>query len=219
MSNGAAVMWFFPGQGCEVLKASKVFLDLSKLLYVFKTSPDKFMAKTACLPALACLLLHYSVAIAADIPDSVVEECTTGNRTYFPTVIKVNEGIGPEQKLSAIMDALDGTWLYEGENEDAVFAGYHVRKHYLRFAIIHRAEDIITIICDSENMKQREYSIHRKAPVWKESLNSRIRWRISELTKKIKTDGLHLAKLTELYNSGFITRQEFETIKSRILAQ
>lgn len=155
-------------------------------------------------------------AYAADIPASVVNECTTNEKIYFPTKIRVNADLTLEQKTGAVMDALTGLWIYENETEDAIYAGYHVRKHYLKFAIVFTDDGLTTIICDSRNMKQREGSIHRKAPQWKETLNSRIRSKVSTVSRNLKSGKIYLNNLTELHRKGFVTKEEYETIKSRI---
>ncbi len=168
------------------------------------------------LLSLTSLLITAQNLHASDIPTSVSEECTTSERIYYPTQIHVNPSLTTEQKASAVMEALRGSWIYENESEDAIYAGYHVRKHYLRFAIVFNDKGLVSIICDSKNMRQKEGSIHRKAPQWKETLNTRIRARLADIVRASKSGEIHLRNLTELYKNRFVTKEEFETIKNRI---
>ena len=124
---------------------------------------------------------------AMAVPDSVVESCTTNERIYKTSVIRTSKP--PEEKRDAILKALGvstsdphfnvkhfkGQWFYETEDEHAVYAGYNIRKHYLSVAVIYSENNIITIVCDSANLRQKPYSIHRKAEPWKDDLNVRIR--------------------------------------------
>ncbi|NNE64240.1 MAG: hypothetical protein HKN34_09155 [Gammaproteobacteria bacterium] len=167
-------------------------------------------------PYFIFYMLPLSIANAGEIPSSVVDECSTNPKIYYPTRIRVNANVTPEQKTAAVMDALTGLWIYENDTMDAIYAGYHVKRHYLRFAIVLTDQGLTTIICDSENMKQREASIHRKAPQWKEALNSRIRTKISTVSRDLKSNKIYLNNLTELRRKGFVTKDEYETIKERI---
>jgi hypothetical protein len=164
-------------------------------------------------------MLPLSIANAEEIPSSVVDECSTNPTIYYPTRIRVNANVTPEQKTAAVMYALTGLWIYENDTMDAIYVGYYVRKHYLMFAIILTDQGLTTIICDSENMKQREGSIHRKAPQWKKALNSRIRTNILMVSRNLKNNKIYLKNLTELRRKGFVTKDEYETIKERIPTQ
>jgi hypothetical protein len=168
---------------------------------------------------LVCNFFSFANLHAEELPASVIEECTTNEKIYYPTLIRVNSNITDEQKASAIMESLSGPWIYENESEVAIYAGYHVRTHYLKFAIVFNEKGLITIICDSSNMKQKEDSIHRKAPQWKESLNTRIRARIADIVIALKSGEIHLKNLSDLYANGFVTKEEFEKIKNRINAE
>ena len=112
-----------------------------------------------------------------------------------------------------------GQWYYEYDSEDAVFAGFQVRSHYLNVAIIYDSSGLITIICNSDNMKQKEKSIHRKAPLWKNTLDSKIRAALSNSLRESKSNRIYLKNLTGLYQNGFVTKEEYEAIKKRIDAE
>jgi len=135
-------------------------------------------------------------AIANGIPQSVIDECTTNESIYFETKIRVNDSIGKDLKKAAVLGAVgystsdadfvvktfNGQWFYEHENEDAIFIGYKVRSHYLSVAVIYTPEGISTIVCNSNNLKQKKRSIHRKAAPWKGTLDTRIRTEISNVS-------------------------------------
>ena len=147
---------------------------------------------------LAVLLLSvFSInAIANDIPQSVIDECTTNESIYFETKIRVNDGVGKDLKKAAVLEAagystsdpdfvaktFNGQWFHEYENEDAIFIGYRVRSQYLSIAVIYTPEGFSTIVCNSDNLKQKKKSIHRKAAPWKGTLDSAIRIEISNVS-------------------------------------
>ena len=167
---------------------------------------------------------------AEEIPLSVVEECTTNERIYSPTQIRTNSNFTKEQKSTAILKALGvstsepnyatqqfkGQWYYEHESEDAIFAGYQIRSHYLNVAVTFSDKGLITIICNSNNLKQKKNSIHRKAPLWKNTLDSRIRAELSNSQKASNSTKSSLKSLSYLYKNGFVTKDEYETIKQRV---
>ena len=112
------------------------------------------------------------------------------------TKIRVNDGVGKDLKKAAVLEALGfstsnpdfvvktftGQWFYEHENEDAIFIGYKVRSHYLSVTVIYTTEGFSTIVCDSDNLKQKKRSIHRKAAPWKGTLDTAIRIEISNVS-------------------------------------
>jgi len=132
-------------------------------------------------------------AFANDLTQSVIDECTTNESIYFETKIRVNDSIGKDLKKDAVLRAVGystsnpdfvvktftGQWFYEYENEDAIFIGYKVRSHYLSVAVIYTPEGLSTIVCNSDNLKQKKWSIHRKAAPWKGTLDTAIRIEIS----------------------------------------
>ncbi len=172
-------------------------------------------------------------AVAGDIPQSVKDECTTNRSIYFETEMRVNEGLEKEAKRSAILKALGestsnpgtavktfkGQWFYEYENEDAVFSGYKIRSHYLSVAIIYTPRGLSTIVCNSQNLKQTESSIHRKASPWKGTLDTNIRIEISNISRAENRSVNYMDKLDALKNSGFVTDGEYARIKKRIEAE
>jgi len=57
-------------------------------------------------------------------------------------------------------------WFYEGRGRDAVYAGFHHRKFYMRTEIRYNDREVIFKIVDSRNLKQSGSSIHKKALQW-----------------------------------------------------
>ncbi|WP_019025776.1 hypothetical protein [Colwellia piezophila] len=134
--------------------------------------------------------------LSATIPSSVLTDCTTNASTFFETSLRTNEDLGNDEKRSAILKSIGistsnpnfavktfkGQWFLEFETPDAIYVSYKVRSHYLQVAVFYTPRGLDTIICNSRNLKQSDSSIHKKAPIWKESLNSRIRSELSQLT-------------------------------------
>lgn len=180
-------------------------------------------------------ILCFGAAVHAGVtPDSVAKTCTTTEEIYNSTTIHTNDNIQKEQKREAILKALGhstsnpnfavqnfkGQWFYEHETDDAVFAGYKIRSHYLKVAVIYSDLGLDTILCDSLNLRQSEDSIHRKAPLWKQTLDTRIRVEMANIStkevpgsKEISSD---IKMLDSLYSKGFLTKIEYEVIKERI---
>ena len=172
-------------------------------------------------------------AIADDIPQSVIDECTTNESIYFETEIRVNDGVDKDLKKAAVLKALGvstsdpnfavktfkGQWFYEYENEHAIFSGYKIRSHYLSVATIYTPKGLSTIVCNSENLKQTETSIHRKASPWKGTLDTKIRIEISNVSRAGNRSAIYIDKLNALKTSGFVTDNEYTRIKKRIEAE
>jgi len=83
-------------------------------------------------------------------------------------------------------------------------------------AVTFSDKGLITIICNSNNLKQKKNSIHRKAPLWKNTLDSRIRAELSNSQKASNSTKSSLKSLSYLYKNGFVTKDEYETIKQRV---
>ena len=83
-------------------------------------------------------------------------------------------------------------------------------------AIIYTPKGLSIIVCNSANLKQKESSIHRKASAWKETLNTKIRVELANFARQDNISGSYLEKLKALKASGFITDEEFETLRKRI---
>ena len=166
---------------------------------------------------------------AVSIPESVKEVCSTNERIYYETEIRSSADLNRPAKDAAVARALgssksnpnfstktfNGQWFYEFQNDDAVFAGYKVRAHYLSTAIVFTDLGVTTIICNSANLNQKEGSIHRKAPLWKGTLDSNLRIELG----KASAIGARLNRtetsLQYLLKKGVISQPEYEEIRSR----
>ncbi len=177
------------------------------------------------------ILIAFPVTtFANNFPASITEECTTNERIYNESNLRVNASIDKTIKREAILKALGvstsnpnfavhtfkGQWFYEHENDDAIFVGYKIRNHYLSVAIIYTEKGLSTIICNSNNLKQTEESIHKKASVWKDTLNSNIRVEIGNVLRGNNSNHIYLKNLDRLKSAGFITDDEYKKIKKRI---
>ena len=169
---------------------------------------------------------------ADEIPSTVIEECTTNSSIYNPSQIRTNSNVSIVLKRAAVFAALGhstskanfttsvfkGQWFYEFESGNTIYAGYNIRSHYLNVAVNFNEKGIKTIICNSKNLKQTEDSIHKKARLWKETLDTKIRIELSNATPKLNVIDADLQNLTSLHKKGFITDEEFTAIKDRIKA-
>ena len=168
--------------------------------------------------------------MANRIPTSVYSMCTTNSRIYNQKSIHSPMNLSKKQKRVAVLKALGiadssagfavknfkGQWFYEHDSEDAIFASYTIRSHYLNVAVIYTPQGLDTIICNSTNLKQTAKSIHRKAPVWKDTLDNNIRIELSDTARFSKPTKKGLAELKELHSIGVVTDKEFSEMKKRI---
>jgi hypothetical protein len=162
--------------------------------------------------------------------------CTTTEKIQFLRRMNVPENMGLEATRDAVLIALGkstsdpnwaqqnlkGQWYYEYSTEDIVYAGLTIRGHYLRLAIHYDEEVVSTIICDSVNLDQSKNSIHRKVPLWKQPLDSRIGMELGKSSEAIRVAGpkvsRELADLQNLHQKGIITDVQFAEAKDRIEA-
>ena len=167
---------------------------------------------------------------AVEIPTSVVESCTTNSKIYHKTILRTGAEISKDQKRKAVFKALGfstsnpnlathnfrGQWFFERESDAAIYTGYKIRSHYLSTAVVYTDEGLVTIICDSENLKQGRTSIHKKAPLWKGTLDSNIRIELGQTAAFSDTNHQSIESLNQLYSKGLISREEYDAILSRI---
>ena len=167
---------------------------------------------------------------AEELPASVVQACTTNIKIYFTTRLQTNPGMTKGQKRTAILKALGastsepnfavqnfkGQWFYEYESGDAIYTGYKIRSHYLSVAVVFTDKGLNTVVCNSSNLRQSEKSIHRKAPLWKETLDTKIRVQVADISLSKQASNADLDRLNALHANGFVTQEEYENIKNRI---
>ena len=75
-------------------------------------------------------------------------------------------------------------WYVEDRDPRTVYAGFQHRKFYMRVAVRHDAQQVTMAIVDSHNLKQDEYSIHKKAFVYLQHLGTRVRRALGTLARR-----------------------------------
>ena len=166
--------------------------------------------------------------------------CTTTERIQFPTTFNIPPSLSTDQAREALLVALGsadvdaswardtfaGQWFYEYEDEDALYAGYSARSHYLRVAVILEENKVKTIVCDSRNLKQTERRIHRKVPGWKGSLDDNIRIALGQASAYYRNHPVDeeegdlaekLDNLESLRRSGVLTEKEYKELRQRVI--
>jgi len=193
------------------------------------------------LVAAASLCVHFAVALA-DETDVEREsfyhpDCTTTEKIQYLEVIRLNDNMSEDDTRGAILKSLgysssdtsgtvkqyEAQWFYEYSEANVIFAGYTVRSHYLQVVIEHDEEAVSTIVCDSLNLKQSKSRIHRKVPLWKAQLDSRIRVALGRASEKLRAASTELnrelADLKNLHDKKIITDAEFVELKARIVGK
>lgn len=182
-------------------------------------------------------------ANTANLAAAVSEACNTTTAIQYVSEIPNARSLSQEQQRRAVLRAIGdpesqanffrenfvGQWFYEHEAENVVFAGYNIRSHYLGTAIVIESGAVYTLICRSSNMNQSSRSIHRKAPLWKEDLDSKIRIEMgreaaAQLSEPIAGEqtknGADALKSTEsirhLLRAGVISREEHDELLERV---
>lgn len=194
--------------------------------------------KTIQVASIGCVLLFLLVTNSAlgDVPAT----CTTSERIQFTTNFNIPPSLDSEQAREAVLVALGsadvdaswardtfaGQWFYEYEDEDALYAGYSVRSHYLRVAVMLGDSEVTTIVCDSRNLKQTEKKIHRKVPGWKGTLDDNIRLALGQAADYYRNHPVDeeedelaakLDSLDSLRRSGVLTEQEYRKLRQRVI--
>jgi len=186
-------------------------------------------------------------------------KCTTSAKIQYAEVITVPAGLEYSDVYGAIQEALGsnyntnsgsyvsreivGEWFYEYDADQVIYAGLTVRSHYLQLAIYADTESVTTIVCDSNNLRQKSSSIHRKVPNWKSRLDSTIRVELGQAMSGNRAEAenqaiikdaneskavnrpaksssdivAELFKLAELQQAGLITIEEYNNLKAALL--
>jgi len=166
-------------------------------------------------------------------------ECTASKSIWHEFTEPIPPNLNDRQARAAIEVSLRGPdiltheksdnpnweWRYEYQDDDAIYAGLTVRSHYLRTAVILDAEEVRSIVCDSRNLDQGRYSIHRNVPIWKAVLDDNIRIALRQAAENqedssfngvnelTKTQRNHLNALSEW---GILTKAEYEQLMQRV---
>jgi hypothetical protein len=121
-----------------------------------------------------------------------------------------------ESSPGFVAHTFTGQWFFEYETDDAVYAGYKVRAHYLSTAVVFTDDGVWTLLCNSSNMDQKERSIHRKAPLWKGTLDGNIRIELGKATPKRAELEPIRSSLASLKDMNVITADEYEDLMARL---
>jgi hypothetical protein len=180
-------------------------------------------------------LAHAAKQIEQPVPPFQAD-CTTTTKIQFLEIITVPGNMNLDATRESILLALgkstsnpnwaaqnfNGQWYYEYGEDEVLYSGLSIRSHYLRLAIHYDDEAVSTIVCDSTNLDQTEKRIHKKVPLWKARLDSRIRMELGRASEAIRTAGpgvsRELADLQNLRDKGLITDAQFEEIKESIVS-
>jgi hypothetical protein len=205
---------------------------------------------------LAVLL---TTPVAAETESPFEANCTTSSKVQYPEVIPVPSDLEYAEINRAIQSALGsnyniesgsyvsreitGEWFSEYQDDKITYAGLTVRNHYLQLAIYADLQNVTTIVCNSNNLKQKSRSIHRKVPSWKSRLDNSIRIELaraasSDTAEATNTNALvdsnesatstsksastivnELTELGDLLAAGLITEDEYNRLKALLLAE
>jgi len=163
--------------------------------------------------------------------------CTTSSAIQYPASIATPEKLTTDQQRKVVYAALNyrpgsakwdddpakGSWMYEKDDGNVVYAGLTIRTHYLQAAIILSPGNIDTIVCDSDNLKQKSNSIHRKAEPWKATLDDEIK----TTARRVEKLGMSDTPLTEIERDmeglnrinarGVLSEDEYMDLRERLL--
>jgi len=149
---------------------------------------------------LMCLVACSTVQNVSPPPISVPSKLTQNDvelailmaiadRTAPPKLApgeKVTDGV-----LSAVIDPASNTarrqkesWYFEDRQPGKVYAGFQDRRFYMRVAVRYDARNVTMEIVDSRGLKQSEDRIHKRAFVWLQQLEQRVRRALGTLTSR-----------------------------------
>jgi len=200
--------------------------------------PEIDAMKIMLLATASIALLLSSMTSNAQI--SLPPDCTTSEKIQYSRSSRIPPVLSREQAREAVLvalgysdlqvswakDTFSGQWFFEFEDEFAMYAGYAVRNHYLQVAIFLEEDRLTTIVCDSRNLKQKSYSIHRKVPGWKGTLDDNLRLALGQASEYFRAQSeedvaaeiaTQLDNLESLRRSGVLTDEEYRELRSRII--
>ena len=152
--------------------------------------------------------------------------CTTTRSVQFFRAIDIPEERTSNSSRIAILAALENdqmwTWRHERTEGKTTYVGLKVRSHYIQAAIIQNQGEIITILCDSKNVRQRKTSIHRNVKKWKEDLDKRIHSQLlkapDERSRSEPNISDEVLQLLRLHKKGIVTDAELEMLLRRLVS-
>ena len=93
--------------------------------------------------------------------------------------------------LSSVIDPASNTarrqkeaWYFEDRQPGVVYAGFQERRFYMRVAVRYNAHNVTMEILDSRGLKQSEDRIHKRAFVWLQQLEQRVRRALGTLASR-----------------------------------
>ena len=166
-------------------------------------------------------------------------ECTASKEIWHEFTASIPPDLNDQQAREAIEVSLQGPdvltretsanpdreWRYEYQDDDAIYAGLTVRSHYLRAAIMLDTDEVRSIVCDSRNLRQSNWSIHRNVPIWKAFLDDNIRIALRQAAENYEDSSFQGVDertrtqtnyLNALFEWGILTKEEHEQIMQRV---
>jgi hypothetical protein len=189
---------------------------------------------------IAVASLTMLCACASNSPqERTPAECTASNRIWHEFTQLIPSNLNDQQAREAIGLSLKGPdvpvretstkpgreWRYEYQDDDAIYASLTVRSHYLRVAIIIDAKEAKSIVCDSRNLDQSRFHIHRNVQIWKAVLDDNIRIALRQAAENHEDSSFkgvdeRIATQTNYLNAlfewGILTKEEYEQIMQRV---
>lgn len=190
--------------------------------------------------SIVTILTLVLVGCASGPENQTASECTTKTGIQYEFTEKAPPELNSAQVREAVMASIGkagnrppwakhefaGDWYYEYDDDAVIYSGFVVRSHYLRVAIILSAEEVRTIVCDSRELGQSRWAIHRNVPIWKATLDDNIRVAMRQAAQFYSepssdnpddTSTSQLYHLDALYHSGALTMSEYQEIKQRVV--
>jgi hypothetical protein len=75
-------------------------------------------------------------------------------------------------------------WFFEDRLPGIVYAGFEERRFYMRVAVHYDAHNVTMEIVDSRGLKQSEDRIHKRAFIWLQQLEQRVRHALGTLASR-----------------------------------
>ena len=185
------------------------------------------------------LVLFLGVGANGNAADLSALDCTTTEKIRFAETMRGSPDLNRDLVREAVLVVLGkaavnpaystrqfkGRWAFESEQDNVIYAGLNVRSHYLQLAVVLENNAVTTVVCDSQNLKQKKRSIHRKVPAWKLRFDTDIRTALGQAALLARTNhnddtgasSKQLNWISKLRNDGILTDQEYSDIKQRIL--
>jgi hypothetical protein len=147
----------------------------------------KFLAVSLVMCLVACSTVRNvsppPISVSSKLTENNVELAilmAIGDRTAPPKLApgeKVTDSV-----LSGVIDSASNnarrqkeSWYFEDREPRTVYAGFQDRRFYMRVAVRYDTRNITMEIVDSRGLKQSGDRIHKRAFVWLQQLEQRVR--------------------------------------------